>query len=386
MEKKAIIVVLYPPGQSRHGIVGLLERKGFIVKCPHLNDASVANIQSLKPDCILTNSMTDGSCTIDLIREVRKNPDLASLPIIMTTEEGAADIAVEALKAGASLCLSAKVADEELLAQLDVQLRMWRLQQELARQLEINDYLLSKLKEDLALGQEVQQSFLPPSEMRTSNFNMKACLIPSGDLSGDYYDYRIITPDRLVVFLADVSGHGVASALLAGRLKAFFDENFRRAHRPKLFLEQLNKVVNDLGDHHHIATAVCVHIDVVDTTMVYANAGHRSLYWLDSGHNTHTLLPTTGPAIGMFEEFEISESTHGFLPGRNRLVCFTDGLVEFRQPGGKWSSEEDFRDNVILPNATKPLGSFFEELLDGSRNLAGSSGWDDDVSLVVTDF
>ena len=216
MEKKAIIVVLYPPGLARQSIVGLLEDNGFMVKCPHLTDASVAKIQSLNPDCILTNSMTDGLQVIALIGEIRNNPILASLPIIMTTVEGSADTALEALQAGASLCLAAEVTDEELLAQLEVQLRMWRLQKELSHQLDLNYRLLSQVKEDLALGQEVQQSFLPATEMRTSNFNLKACLIPSGDLSGDYYDYRIITPERLVIFLADVSGHGVASALLAG--------------------------------------------------------------------------------------------------------------------------------------------------------------------------
>ncbi|HES58187.1 MAG TPA: serine/threonine-protein phosphatase, partial [Firmicutes bacterium] len=188
------------------------------------------------------------------------------------------------------------------------------------------------------------------------------------------------------IFLADVSGHGVASALLAGRIKAFFDENFRRTHRPRLFLEQLNQVLIDLGEHYHIATAVCLHIDVVETTMVYANAGHRTLYWLDTESDKYTLLPATGPALGMFDEFDITEVTHGFLPGRNRLVSYTDGLVEFKTRSDGWTTEDDFRKELLLPKRSMPLTEYFEELLEGSRQRTRSGEWDDDVSLLITDF
>jgi sigma-B regulation protein RsbU (phosphoserine phosphatase) len=273
-----------------------------------------------------------------------------------------------------------------LLTRLDVLIKLWRAQMELKEQFAINQNLLIRLKTDLALGQQVQKSFLPPYQMRTTNFDLEAGFIPSGDLSGDYFDYRLITPERLTIFLADVSGHGVASALLASRLKAFFDENFRRAHRPRLFLEQLNRVLIDLGDHYHIATAVCVYVDVMDTVVTYASSGHRSIYLLDTETGGHILLPATGPALGMFDEFEITEETHGFLPNRNRIVTYTDGLVEFKMDDGTWLTEEDFRDRFLLPGARDPLSKHVNDMLQGSQRLTGDGTWDDDVSLLAVDF
>jgi sigma-B regulation protein RsbU (phosphoserine phosphatase) len=293
---------------------------------------------------------------------------------------------VRALDAGANLCLAKPVGESELLSNVAVQLRLWRLQAELRRQLEWNQALLSRLKVDLSLGQQVQQSFLPPSHLHTLNYHLDACLIPSGDLSGDYFDYRLVTPERLVLFLADVSGHGIASALLASRLKAFFDGHFFRAHHPQELLAQLNQVLIELGEHDHIATAMFVNIDVRDAVLTYASSGHRTLYWLDTETGDHHALPASGPALGMFTEYDIQQTRRSFLPGRNRLVAFTDGLVEFKLSDGSWHTEDQFCETVLFPAYTQPLEQYVQGLLDSSRERNQHQRWEDDVSLLVVDF
>lgn len=338
------------------------------------------------PECIVIDVADGDTNELEIIRDLRQDLELDRVPIIVLCPDEQSGHQVRALDAGANLCLHKPWQATELLSNIAVQLRLWRLQSELHRQLDLNQVLLNKLKMDLSLGQQVQQSFLPPFQLRTLNFNLEARFIPSGDLSGDYFDYRLITPERLVLFLADVSGHGVASALLAGRLKSFFDEHYRRAHRPRLLLEKLNQVLIDLGEHYHIATAVYVHIDVVETEMTYASGGHRTLYWLDTETGQHTVLPASGPALGMFEEFEIQELRRSFLPGRNRLVAFTDGLVEFKLPNGAWHSEEQFCDAVLLPRYAEQIDQYVNGLLFKSREQNQYRQWEDDVSLVVADF
>ena len=342
-------------------------------------------ILETNPDCVLVNCCKDES-TARNIALVRENPRLDSVPIIVLCNPGSEKMRNAALEAGANNYLLKPVGENELAAMINVQMRFRGLQLDLHEQLNINQRLLARLQADLALGQQVQQSFLPPNQLRTENFQLDARLIAGGDLSGDYFDYKLITPERLAIFLADVSGHGVASALLASRLKAYFDENYRRCHRPRLFLEQLNRVLIDLGEHYHIATAVCMHIDVMETEVVYANAGHRTMYWIDPDSGRHTELAASGPAMGMFDEFELLEHTHGFLPSRNRLVMFTDGLVEFKRPDGEWITEDQFRDSMILPNSIKPLSEYVELLLAESRRLTQRESWDDDVSLLALDF
>ena len=259
---QAHIVVLDENEQDSRDLAELLTHEDYRVTCPEPGDATVNRILEIEPDCLFIERHVDGVDAVEFIRMLRREPVLESVPIFLLTNSEDYPIHIEALKAGANVYLTKPYDRAELTTVLDVQMRLRRLQMELQEQLELNQALLMQLQADLSLGQQVQKSFLPQSKLLTDNFVLEAQLIPSGDLSGDYYDYRLITPDRLAIFLADVSGHGIASALLASRLKAFFDENYRRIHKPALFLEQLNRVMNDLGDHFHIATAVCVHIDV----------------------------------------------------------------------------------------------------------------------------
>lgn len=383
---KAHILVLDTEEPSRQALCDLLTRHDYGVSCSDTCDDLMEQIAAAEADCLFLSHREGNAECMGVIRKVQGEPALGELPIIVVSDEKGAGSRIDALKAGASAFITRPLNEEELLTQLAVHLRRRRLQLELHQQLEINQSLLRQLQTDLALGQQVQQSFLPPQQLRTENFRLEARLIAGGNLSGDYFDYKLVTPERLAIFLADVSGHGVASALLASRLKAFFDENYRRAHRPRVFMEQLNRVLIELGEHYHIATAACLHIDVVETVLVYASAGHRTLYWLDEDTGTHEELPTTGPALGMFDEFELVENTHGFLPGRNRIVLFTDGLVEFKLPDGSWITEATFRDKILLAQARLPSEEYVAALLTESRNLTHKGSWDDDVSLLVVDF
>jgi phosphoserine phosphatase RsbU/P len=351
-----------------------------------MNGGMCEQVREAAPDCVFIDCSSNDCDNPEQIAEIRNDTDLESIPIIVLVGEGQKEKRNAALRAGANSYITKPIDQDELLVKLDVQMRFRRLQLDLRAQLDLNQRLLARLQADLALGQQVQQSFLPPNQLRTENFQLDARLIAGGDLSGDYFDYKLITPDRLAIFLADVSGHGVASALLASRLKAYFDENYRRCHRPRLFLEQLNRVLIDLGEHYHIATAVCIHIDVMETEVTYANAGHRTVYWLDPESGRHAELAASGPALGMFDEFELVEHTRGFLPSRNRLVAFTDGLVEFKQPDGTWITEEFYRDQVLLPASGKPLGEYVDTMLAESRRLTQRDCWDDDVSVLALDF
>lgn len=382
----ARIVVVETSRQAGEEVVGALRQVEYDVELLKLSKNTGGTLKQRPPDCIIVDLDHPISSGLDLIEALRSEQAIDPIPIIALCPEEAAEHQVLALDAGANLCLHKPWRHNELLSNVAVQLRLWRLQTELQRQNDLNNSLLTKLKMDLSLGQQVQQSFLPPFQMRTENFSLEARFIPSGDLSGDYFDYRLITPERLVLFLADISGHGVASALLASRLKSFFDENFRRAHRPRLLQEKLNQVLIDLGEHYHIATAVFAHIDVVETVMTYASGGHCNLYWLDTETGQQFALPASGPALGMFEEFDIVEVQRSFLPGRNRLVAFTDGLVEFKLPDGSWHSEDQFCQDAMFPRYSEQLDQYVNGLLYKSREANQYRKWEDDVSLIVADF
>jgi sigma-B regulation protein RsbU (phosphoserine phosphatase) len=380
------VLILIDDAAQREHLNQLLVGGGYRVTRVAPGESLAAAVEDPAVDSVLLGPSFGELDCLEILRIIRRTRPAERLPVIALNASDSGPRCAAAYRAGATADLRLPCDDDELLAKLETQLHLTQAYVTL-----LNDYVRkerrhAQLEADLELGQHVQESFLPPSQLRTGNFSLEARLMAGGDLSGDYFDYALLTPERLVVFLADVSGHGVASALLANRLKAFFDENIRSAHRPRLFMDQLNRVILDLGDHYHIATAVCVHIDVTESVITYASAGHRTMYWLDIDNGKHTELPATGPALGMFEVFEINEATRSFTPGRNRLVTYTDGLVEFKLAEDRWVTEEGFRDEVMLPNANLGIELYVSTLLARSRQLTGKDKWDDDVSLLVVDF
>lgn len=293
---------------------------------------------------------------------------------------------IELLSAGAACVLSPGNGMTETIAQVQACARLRAALLGEAGAIRSSHGLLAQLQDDLQLGARIQQSFLPPLSISTPGFSLEARIQASWTLSGDFFDYKFITPERLALFIADISGHGVASALLASRLKAFFDEHYRNARRPARTLEQLNRMLIELGEHQQFATAVLLCLDISEGSLIYANAGHRTLYLLDREQGHYTPLPSSGPALGLFEDCEIGERDFTFLPRRKRLMAYTDGLIEFKDESrGEWVSEEEFIEQLILPVMGRSTAEFTDAVFKGSLGLSGGERWDDDVCLVVVD-
>lgn len=379
------IVIVHGDESECALLSNLLKQHGLsaqvFTQSPHIE-----YLARVKPDCILLDYCRDTTSCVQLIATLRQDAALKNTPIILLARSDIHHELESALDAGADVFVLQPYHERHLISQIKAQMRVRQSLSDSEARLAQAQQNLTQLHADISLGQQVLTSFLPPNSLQSPNFNLEARLIAGGDLSGDYFDYKLLSPDQLVLFLADVSGHGVASALLASRLKALFDQNLELANKPRSFLEHLNREIINLGEHYHIATALLVYIDMLTKTVYYASAGHRTMYWLDCEGDTAHTMPATGPALGMFEEFELFEQQRSFTPGRNRLVAFTDGLVEFRSSDGNWITELDFCTKVLFPNAALALPHYVDELLHGSSDLAGSGKWEDDVSLFAVDF
>ena len=373
--------MLDPDAEGRAMLLDLLAQAGYRAAAVDTGDGLGQSLLELKPQLVLAGQAVASLPWHTLL----SGADPAGAPAVIVTGLLSGAARAGALGSGATVALGEGARAGELLAQVEALLRRRADRLADAMDAEAGREVLEQVRADLELGAKIQQSFLPPLSIRTPAFALEAKLQASWTLSGDFFDYKFITPERLAVFIADISGHGVASALLASRLKAFFDEHYRNARRPARTLEQLNRMLIELGEHQQFATAVLLCIDVSEGSLVYANAGHRTLYLLDREQGHYTSLPSSGPALGLFEDCEIGERDFTFLPRRKRLVAYTDGLVEFKtRAGDDWVSEELILDQLILPALAKPTAEFTQAVFDGSLQLSGGH-WEDDVCLVVVD-
>lgn len=256
----------------------------------------------------------------------------------------------------------------------------------------------TRIEEDLALAAELQRSFLPseyPTFPESADSNESTLRFghyyqPSGPVGGDFFSVRPLSDTTASIFLCDVMGHGVRSALVTAIMRTLITDLAPVAADPGRMLTQMNQRLQRilrLEWEAIFVTAVALVVDVGTGLAHYANAGHPSpLLIRRSTHEIHNLpVPDggTGPALGLQEDVGYQSSREHILPG-DRILLFTDGLSDVNDSQGQHFGEEGVRKSAAAqPNlSADPL---FQHLLQSVRAFAGSDSFDDDVCLLAVD-
>ncbi|GAB2931355.1 PP2C family protein-serine/threonine phosphatase [Rheinheimera gaetbuli] len=244
------------------------------------------------------------------------------------------ELTVQRLTTSVVSALRAYVAIEQL-AQLNTNLE----QQVQARTAELeasNQQLqqtLAELEAGERAGKQVQFKMLPPQDFCVAQFHFSHALYPSEFMSGDFVDYFAADEHKVVFYIADVSGHGVASAFVTVYLKRFISANLELYRRgssakvvdPAALLTGLNTELLQEKIDKYIALFYAV-LDTRSGDITYANAGAFPwpllLQAADAGY-----LPLKSTPVGMFDFAAYTNQCLQLQPG-GRLLLFSDGILD----------------------------------------------------------
>jgi serine phosphatase RsbU (regulator of sigma subunit) len=209
--------------------------------------------------------------------------------------------------------------------------------------------------------------------------------IPSTELGGDSFGYYWIDGEHFALYLLDVCGHGVGSALLsitvANTLRSGASQNtdFRIPEAVLGSLNQVFQMENQNGLYFTIWYGV---YHRPTGTLRYASAGHPPPILVSGASEQRgkaESLSAVGCPVGILPEaaYESKECT---LAGPARLFLFSDGAYEIMRPDGTMLEFEDFEE--VLTRAVPEGASELEELLKFARDVHGSGDLDDDFSII----
>jgi phosphoserine phosphatase RsbU/P len=209
--------------------------------------------------------------------------------------------------------------------------------------------------------------------------------VPSTELGGDSFGYQWIDSEHYALYLLDVCGHGVGSALLsitvANTLRsgALQNTDFRSPEAVLSSLNQAFQMENQNGLYFTIWYGV---YHRPTGTLRYASAGHPPpILVRGAGEQRGKAepLPGVGCPVGILPDF-LYESNECTLAGPARLFLFSDGAYEIQQPDGTMLESEAFEEVLTRP---VPKGSSeLQELLRFVRDFHGSEELDDDFSII----
>lgn len=192
--------------------------------------------------------------------------------------------------------------------------------QEVFKQLD-GQYKRNQDSRDLPSAAKLQQRLLP-KPLTLDGYSLEYFFQPAAFLSGDWFDYWLVDDDRLLFYLADVSGHGVTSSLLTSWMAAFHG----RADTPQQLVSKLNHMLVAQNADKHI-TLLCGLLDQRTHQVEWCSAGHYPPAILIEPDQAPQILTTSSFPLGLTSDLVLQSKTLTMSP-QARLIFCSDGALE----------------------------------------------------------
>ncbi|MFN7988466.1 MAG: SpoIIE family protein phosphatase [Thermoanaerobaculia bacterium] len=238
-----------------------------------------------------------------------------------------------------------------------------------------------KLEQEVRLARQIQVALLPASLPQVPGWEMHGGTLPSRGVSGDFYK-ALIRGDgtSLALFVADVSGKGVAASLLTASLEALSALPLEGADSPERICEKVGKLLHQRTPPEKYATAFLGILEPETGRLRWTNAGHNPALLLRAAGEPEW-LKANGTPLGLLPGAKYREGELTMEPG-DALLVYTDGITEALDP-----DDEEFGETRLLEAAARHRALALREMAAGlERDLdafARGVPFHDDRTLVI---
>jgi serine phosphatase RsbU (regulator of sigma subunit) len=373
----------------RDGIVAYLEDSGFTMLEANDGPTGLEIFRREHPDVVLCDLRLPGMDGLDILSII--TAESPETPVIVVSGVSLLNYAVQALKRGAWDYVTKPIQDmavlESAVRRVIERADLLRQNREYREHLEILNRELSQslkqLQEDEEAGRRIQFQLLPEDNRCFGGYSFRRRLYPSVYLSGDFVDYFPIDDRHVGFYMADVSGHGAASAFVTVMLRtliiqyrdALWQLNDDTVLHPQQTLLRLNRDLCRQSLDKHLTLFYGV-IDMEQNTMLCSNGGQFPYPLLYEGCEVRT-LECPGRPLGLFEDAEFRVWQHE-LQQECVLVLVSDGVLELMP------EDTMLKRYSALLAGTQGMDMVLDEMTAGLDVLADKHLPDDIAFLVIS--
>ncbi len=310
---------------------------------------------------------TAGAEGLQLVSEIReKDP---TVPLVVMTAWGSVDLAVEAMRRGASDFIQKPWENQQLISKLRTQL-------ERARTLRIAE---RSRVDEIQQAQEIQSKLVPSRLPAIADYEIAAITKPVRFVGGDYYNVVRVSESETVFCIADVAGKGLPAALLMSSLQAALKSLMAQRLSPRELCRRLNRILCDITPVGKFISFFYGVLNNEKHRLTYCNAGHNPPIMIRRGGDSIE-LNAAGAVLGQFPDW-IYEQSDIQLGKGDALVLFTDGLVEASD-----RDEEAFGESCLVSAAREGIEGGAKDVMQhvlecASRHCEGC--FQDDATMIV---
>lgn len=350
------------------GLIGkILEDRGYEAVCVSSGAEALEILRRNDIDMALLDVAMKDMDGFSICRAI-KNGRRKSIPVIMVTGHRSKEDRLRSIEAGAEDFISKPIDAIEVLARIGMLLRIKALSDE--REM------------DIEFARKIQHSLLPWDIPEISGGRAAFTYAPLQDIGGDFVDilYRPETGE-LGLFICDVSGHGVSSAIIASMVKMSLASWGSCLDSPAELLAQIRRsLIDKIGDNY-ITACVC-HIHLATGRMLTACGGHPPILVAGKDGEIREVRGRGNVIYGFIEPGW--EEVETVLDPGDRIILYTDGVFESRR-GNDFFGIDRLR-NLIVENRGRTPGELCDAVYGAVRDFVGDGGLYDDFTLLAFEY
>jgi phosphoserine phosphatase RsbU/P len=265
---------------------------------------------------------------------------------------------------------------DSVAGQAAVALEKMHLAEQIANRMEFD----RRTEREMQIARDVQSRLFPQTMPMLTTLDYAGSCIQARQVGGDYYDFLDLGSSHVAFVLADISGKGIAGALLMANLQANLRGRSELAlHDPPRLLESVNKVFYENTSEDRYATLFLAVYHDVSRQLTYANCGQNPPLVFRADGSVER-LPATATVIGLSPNLQCSTQTITLFTN-DVLVIYTDGVTEANDADGNEFGETRLRETVCR-NLQSPPSALLVAIQDAVQKFAVGEQFDD-LTLVV---
>ncbi len=353
---------------------------------------ALENIQITPPDVLISDFLMPEMDGLKLIKEAKRlYPEIS--PILLT---GYADKenAIKAINEVGIFQYIEKPWDNDHLkivirnglAQKDLKIQLQKKIKELDGILLERDRLAldnELLKEELRLAQSVQLSMMPQNFPKINAISIAAKYLPTLEIGGDFYDVVPLANEKIGVVIADVTGHGIQSALITVLLKSVFS-SFRDARiAPAEILAAMNKAFYPILPKGFFVAAMAATVDTRSGVCRIVNGGVPYPFHIRARDLKVERVPANGLLLGVAngELYKPGEEVVVELKKGDRLLLYTDGLSEAENQNQE-HFDSGWMQKALHETGRQPIDLVFDHLTQAAKTFSRPGHRWDDITIL----
>lgn len=238
-----------------------------------------------------------------------------------------------------------------------------------------------RLKRELELASEMQRMLIPEQLPKTSCYELASIYKPRMGVGGDYFDFIEFEDQKIVFCVGDVSGKGVAAALVMANFQAIFHTLLAKRTSLDTFIHDLNQSVHVITKGERFITLFVAEYDIQNAILRYVNAGHNPpLCVKDDGIIE---LDKGCTILGPFEQLpEVEVGEVKISSKEAAILAYTDGLTDLFNHNGEYFNEELLK-AFITEHYTFEVDKINETLLETIETFKGETAYPDDITILT---